>query len=91
MNKKNDFEKIKMKDIDKSNIIHAKFDQIIKFYSFEEKMGKGGYGDVYKATQIETGQKVAIKHIQFKEKIKDLNKLSKFLHLLKLLKLFNSN
>ncbi len=36
-------------------------------YSILEKIGEGGYGIVYKAKQISTGQTVAIKILKFKE------------------------
>ncbi|SHJ30268.1 serine/threonine-protein kinase [Aquimarina spongiae] len=36
-------------------------------YSIIEKIGEGGYGIVYKAKQISTGQTVAIKILKFKE------------------------
>lgn len=63
-----------VKELQKSNIIHAKFDDITANYIFETKpIGKGGFGEVYKCRHIETQEMRAIKHIKLKSNLKTID------------------
>jgi serine/threonine protein kinase len=42
------------------------YSNVFDFYSFEQTLGKGQFGLVKMATQIKTGQKVAIKQVKKK-------------------------
>ena len=61
--------------LDKSNIVHAKFEEITDHYFFQKKpIGKGGFGEVYACQHIKTGELRAVKHIELKRSLKAVSK-----------------
>ena len=67
-----------VKELEKSNIVHAKFDDITNHYIFEAKpIGKGGFGEVYKCRHIQTNELRAIKHIKLKSNLKTIDNRGK--------------
>lgn len=68
------------RSIMKTNIVRAKFTDICKDYLFESKpIGTGGFGSVYKAIHRQTNQIRAIKHIELKQNLTELDTSGKFL------------
>ena len=45
----------------------------IKGYKLIKRLGKGAFGEVYKALEIQTDNIVAIAKVEAKEKFQDLN------------------
>ena len=67
-----------VKELEKSNIVHAKFDDITEHYIFEAKpIGKGGFGEVYKCRHIQTNELRAVKHIKLKSNLKTIDNRGK--------------
>jgi serine/threonine protein kinase len=72
----------------KSTITRSKFvskNGSIEDYKLEDLLGKGSYGEVYKATHIENGKEVAIKMYD-KYKMSEANKKKSMLNEIRLLK-----
>ena len=42
-------------------LVYHKNENIKNFYRFEEELGRGSFAIVYKAVQVESGERVAIK------------------------------
>lgn len=65
-------------NIQKNNIVRAKFTDICEDYKFESiPVGSGGFGNVYKGTHKATKQVRAIKHIKFQENLSTVDRSSK--------------